>query len=102
MELWIRSQDKENLIKVIDIKIKEMENRTYKYGDIGKSNEFAIVSNNIILGYYETKERAFEVLDEIQNILRPRIMMKYNDDFTMSVSDIEPQPAIYVYEMPKE
>ena len=107
MELWIRSQDKENLIKVIDIKIKEMENRTYKYGDIGKSKEFAIVSNNIILGYYETKARALEVLDEIQfAILCSGATWEEAKGFKEMIKSgrcsINVKTGAVIYEMPKE
>jgi hypothetical protein len=56
MELWIRSQDRENLIPVsnpiciIDTEIVYKESATYI----------------ITLAKYKTKERALEVLDEIQ------------------------------------
>lgn len=108
MELWIRSQDKEKLLKCDDITIKnhrydtmdEYGNRCINYkgyeivGYFDKNTEYET------LGTYETKERALEVLDEIQKLLKPKIMMKYNDDCTMSVSEIELQPNTYVYEMP--
>ena len=56
MELWIRSQDKKDLICTRRIYVHENTIRTNVYEAIG----FAI------LGEYETKERALEVLDEIQ------------------------------------
>ena len=70
MELWIRSQDKERLIKPIDFYIEE----TIDY--VNKSSEFDIYALNfanddIIIGTYQTKERALEVLDEIEE----RIML---------------------------
>ena len=63
--MWVRSQDKRYLVKnpIIDIDIKKNEvyilDRTYaKEPFIGR-----------ILGVYKSKERAIEVLDEIQAYL---------------------------------
>lgn len=86
MELWIRSQDELLLTKIDYIIV----------------NGLDIFNQNQLIGTYQTYERALEVLDEIQKLLKPKIMMKYNDDCTMSVSEIELQPSTYVYEMPKE
>lgn len=95
MELWIRTQKRDNLIKVDWLKMEEIPN--------GYDKEYYIYyKNERLLGIYKTKERALEVLDEIQKILKPKIKLKYNDDFTMNVSSIELQPATYVYEMPEE
>ena len=58
MELWVRSQDRIKLIKVDEVKIE-----TVKGG-----NTF-IYSHATDLGTYTTRERALEVLDEIQKIL---------------------------------
>ena len=68
MELWIRSQDKEKLIKVSNVKY------TYRKGDLYsdvRGNHYigTYYDNLAILGEYTTKERAIEILDEIQNIL---------------------------------
>ena len=106
MNLWVCSQNKENLIPiknpicVYDNKIIYKESASYI----------------ITIGEYKTKERALEVLDEIQNILNPKyildsssirpdgdswvengiIMQKYNAN-----ARIEEIP-IYVYEMPEK
>ena len=104
MELWIRSQDRTFLRKVNTIGIVE-------------GRDFWSIDENLIVsfGKYKTKERAIEVLDEIQNILKPKyildsssirpdgdswaengiIMQKYNAN-----ARIEEIP-IYVYEMPE-
>lgn len=59
--MWIRSQDKENLINAIAIGV-----------DIG-SNIFAIINNDkvdpIVIGNYSTKEKALKVLDDIQSAI---------------------------------
>lgn len=94
------------MIKVDWLKMEEVENRTYKYGDIGKPHEFAIVSNNIILGYYKTKERALEVLDEIQRILKPAPFisppLKSSDLLILNETVNFQELSTYVYEMPEE
>lgn len=69
MELWIRSQDKERLIKVSNVQY------TYRKGDLysdvrGKHYIGTYYDNLEILGEYATKERAIEVLDEIQDLLQ--------------------------------
>lgn len=70
MNLWVRSQDKENLIPiknpicVYDNKIIYKESASYI----------------ITMGEYKTKERAIKVLDEIQYLLETREVsqMVYN------------------------
>ena len=110
MELSIRTQDREALLNLKDnLIIKEVENRNYKYGDIDKTNEFAIVSNDIILGYYETKERALQVLDKIQDMLKLKDLYKYDKELILKgwenldgeqIKMVRQQMS--VYEMPEE
>lgn len=113
MELWIRSKDREKLIKCNDIAIatdsEDGKNiRGYKIvGYFDKNTEYEE------LGFYTSKERALEVLDEIQNILKPIIKIKYEYDDSQPImngewlkslkeeSKIE-ELSTYVYEMPKE
>lgn len=91
MELWIRSQDKTKLVKVNDILYMDTS------GDYEK--EYHSLWNNCvgILGTYKTKERALEVLDEIQRLVTDLQYLSYgleNDKFC----SYRPN----VYEMPKE
>ena len=86
MELWIRSQDKMNLVKIRQI-------------SLNYSNKKQIIANYIpesyensggyyeLLGTYETKGRAIEVLDEIQDLLQNAYIGNANR---------------IVYQMPKE
>lgn len=113
MELWIRSQDKEVLLNIKGIQYqnyKLVENETVEANIlIGLYNYY----DNEILGEYETKERALEVLDEIQNILKPIIKIKYEYDDSQPImngewlkslkeeSKIE-ELSTYVYEMPEK
>ena len=60
MELWIRSQDKTTLIRSYEIYISEYGKGSYVIRAKKTSH---------VLGTYKTKERAIEVLDEIQAYL---------------------------------
>lgn len=62
MELWIRSQDKRILQKIDNIYLDANygNKRICNYVDDYKTE----------LGTYKTKERALEVLDEIQDLLQ--------------------------------
>ncbi|MBR2711270.1 MAG: hypothetical protein IKE89_02245 [Bacilli bacterium] len=126
MELWIRSQDNKNLIKV---------NALYTDipSDFGKEG-FGIycdkrdnyISNNLLkIGTYKTKERTLEVLDEIAAMMKNRYIVKpsgilstkdianehirlkrlYNGEFIMENPPFEIEPInnnVIYYEMPEE
>lgn len=106
MNLWVRSQNKSGLYKVDEVYIIERE--TYK------SNCFKIISRDYLLGTYETKERALEVLDEIHKLLIPKpIISTYNveqvellDGKTFikpMLDDIKMESyTSYVYQMPEK
>lgn len=70
MELWVRAQDRETLLKV--------NNGLMYWEDTDKRNCIVIkeTSTNLsVLGTYKTKERCLQVLDEIQNILKPKYIL---------------------------
>lgn len=105
MDLWIRSQDKTKLMKTNEIEICQNSNGTWWF-NIGYS-----------MGEYNSKERALEVLDEIQNILMPKMIYKTFDvgvktlEFKQSelvkvgkeIGDyVLSQSNTFVYEIPKE
>ena len=84
MELWIRSQDKTFLRKVNTIGIVE-------------PREFWSIDENLTVsfGKYKTKERALEVLDEIQDLLK-------KDKFKDERFCCDKLTKAIVYEMPAE
>ena len=85
MNLWIRSQDKERLTEVNDLRIY-----------YGKEEDLWAIEDCDDLGYYKTKERALEVLDEIQDLLEDDTINFDDDGYpTLLKNNI-------VYEMPKE
>lgn len=108
MELWIRSQDKTILQKVDNLLISDGDNA---------EGTFNIYTNSLpvqnVLGRYKTKERALEVLDEIQIFLQPIIKYEpivqeeYNPAYTykhfVKVDDnIEiKELSTFVYQMPE-
>lgn len=109
MELWIRSQQKEMLFKVnSSLIIRHNEDIT--------NGAYFIECDKKKIAMYKTRERALEVLDEIQNILKSKcimnipstksiaerlaeqkmILQNYNDN-----AKIE-ELSTYVYQMPEE
>lgn len=104
MELWIRSQTKTKLKKIDNLEIKSFEEG---YGIV----EWLDSNNFYGLGIYKTKERALEVLDEIQKILKPQLIIKNSgkiigsfegtiirEGATCEIKEL----TTYVYEIPEE
>lgn len=113
MDLWIRSQDKEKLIKCNNIAIKKIyidikENilnvpKTYKYKIIGyfdKNIEFEV------LGLYESKERCEKILDDIQNRILINSLVHLDYKTALSNISIDDSQSIIenysIYNMPSE
>ena len=101
MNLWIRTQNKIELTKVNDIQIDKV------------SDGFQIINyseNNyvIILGLYKTKERALEVLDEIEErIMIINTISLVKDSVSLiayknALSEEKIKGIGYPYQMPKE
>lgn len=90
MELWIRSQSKELLMKSPELRYNRKDNNhsILAYDTLGVYR---------ILGTYETKERAIEVLNEIQNKIN---LINLGHDFGSPMIDLK-NPT-YIYQMPKE
>lgn len=104
MKLWIRSQDRKELRPQPKLGIDKLESLYY----IVDRYDF---EKAYILGKYETEERALEVLDEIQNILKPRLIIKDSGKIIGSFEDtIFREGATYeleelstfVYQMPEK
>ena len=133
MELWIRSQDKTKLIKAENIMIIEDVIKGMTIVDVSKGetiqppikSEIMIIASDVVVGNYKTKERALEVLNEIQSKLKGTFLLKMKDEkYSKYIEDgkkyledlngigivtgdtcfdIEPiNKDIYVYEMPEE
>ena len=89
MELWIRSQDKTQLAQITGLLLNDNEIR-------GFTNYH---QNYYELGTYKTKERALEVLDEIQAILSPKLKTTLTKD-GLNVEVIDKNYD--VYQMPEK
>ena len=83
MSLWIRSQDREGLLKVDTI---DMEAETTSNGSIlegiyetVKTGRYFILANKYRVGVYGTKGQALEILNEIQNLLTGKLILKTNN-----------------------
>jgi len=88
MELWIRNQNKQELVQVDCVCIEINEYDTQQYD---------IVQGCITLGTYKTKERALEVLDEIEGLLLLKQGLKLTTNAIYSVDN-----GLAIYEMPKD
>lgn len=105
MELWIRSQNKRNLMKAEDIVVEDNYIEIFKQSD-----------DSTRVGEYKTKERALEILDEIQNFIQPpmNFIVSQHIDFDndgeglIGCNILKEEPKIerisdiIVYQMPKE
>ena len=92
MDLWVRSQDRERLSNCCDFRI---------YYD--KNAKMWAIDSCDIVGYYISKERALEVLDEIQNAILGVIA---NEDVEKQRVKKYTGNALYsnniIYEIPEE
>ncbi len=115
MNLWIRSQNKEQLIKInneITIadtrSIKKMLNplnidvTNSEYDkvdgidiirDVVNIEGYILATDKLLLGKYESEERALEVLDEIQNKINSQYLLKPKK--TMEIPIIESAKNYY-------
>lgn len=113
MNLWIRSQDKTALTKASNLEI------IIKTNGVIEINNINFREYNCLLGTYETKERALEILGEIQNLIMPKSIMKFSTFYSAEdLAKIQAENSNYivldsratierisdqlVYEMPKE
>ena len=99
MELWIRSQDKEILIKVNNLSL-ICSNKDETCEIINSFEDHQCWE----LGIYKTKERALEVLDDIQNFMTIEI---HEDNITYEQGDLILKEKIVnnlckIYRMPQE
>lgn len=93
MQLWIRSQDKTILVNV-------------EYILLNVLDETEIRGKGFILGEYKSKERALEVLDEIQNAIlfssaSLEEMETYKINFESWYAN-NTKTGLAIYQMPKE
>ena len=96
MDLWIRSQDKQMLTKV-DYLYLEVNDKREILG--GNSYMF-----NKSLGIYNSKERALEILNEIQNWIKvpDYNMTECYEKIDLYIKALAVSQIIKIYEMPEE
>ena len=95
MELWIRSQDKEQLIKVDSVYI---FHNTFN----AEAINFKMMNKCDELGSYTTKERALEVLDEIESLLLGNRKLWNKNKLYSGMGALSEITRNQIYEMPKE
>ena len=101
MELWIRSQDKMNLVKVNQVNVDYQNSKriiaNYIPDFVGTQGEYYEM-----LGDYESKERALEVLDEIQRRLIKLQLVSLEEKGKARKDAVINDNLKCVYEMPEE
>ena len=114
MELWVRSQDKMNLVKIRQISLNYQNNKQViaNYEPEQYENSSCFYE---LLGTYKTQDRALEVLDEIQELIKPKqIITTYESEIkeginkstfdvvmTPKIDNIQLiEPTTLIYEMP--
>lgn len=114
MEIWVRSQDRKNLIKINALYTDIPSDFGQEGFGIYCDKRDSYVSNTLLkIGQYKTKERTLEVLDEIQKLIKPTFKINYEYDDSQPIIDGEwlkslkaeskiEELSCYVYEMPKE
>ena len=124
MRLWLRSQDKTLFEEVHALKYGYVEETHYCFepkNNMGKNYPHCIIVNNdYIFGEYKTKERAISVLDEIQNVINAKTIIKFknfipqdrikqirdtlyeNSIVVLDDAEIKELAGVIVYQMPKE
>lgn len=112
MNLWIRSTAKTNLLQARFLTI--MEGKNFYKKSAWEYEGYTICNVNLngnyeILGTYKTKERALEVLDEIQTLLEQEDYLHIRKSSLNTLDDIGNPKYILkscrlpkIYEMPKE
>ncbi len=120
MDLWIRSQDKENLLKTTDIYLHD--NISYKtekqrfmrtdnagnhyetWEDVDVIDKFIcceVWGDRTLLGKYKTKERALEVLDEIVDLMLPA-KESFDENGEYNCKGCFANKDMMFYQMPEE
>ena len=92
MELWIRSQDK-TILTPISEKLQILANI-----DIPQE-QYIVMYKGEELGNYNSKERALEVLDEINEEIKGTKILNYLNKHNGNLDNVFP---ILTYEMPEE
>lgn len=87
--MWIRSQNKGVLIDVNTFHI-EVEPEHNKHSIYGNSR--------CLLGEFDTRERAFQILDNIQSDIQIESLYKYNQE----AANCYGGDFSFIYEMPRE
>lgn len=112
MKLWIRSQDKKELkqTKSLWISTETIHNHN-NFNMYEEAKVYhTIVADGEQFAKYETKDRALQVLDEIQNALVGKVMVevkqsksKKEDELPTQTTNIKPlNQNCVVYELPRE
>lgn len=91
MSLWVRSQDKDKLLKVKNLTLSRMWDID-REGELQLLDSYFIKEEKIILGVYSSKDKALKVLDYLQIHLLD-LENARNNNFALNN---------YVFQMPQD
>ncbi len=95
MDLWIRTQNKEQLIKVDNIFIDYVDD----VQNVGKTI-YLIMNNSIVLGYFDIKDNAIKVINEIhEKLINLQTLYLYPDAYR---TVLKRKNLDCVYQIPEE
>lgn len=100
MELWIRSQDKRNLVKCngsVNATNFNINTIVINTNEQFKQESCKIFVDNLAVGMYSSTKRAVEILDDIQDKLNIRHSDNCGAEFII-LNEVVPM----IYEMPEE
>lgn len=94
MELWIRSQDRTCLMKI----------KRVDYDYTAGLHRILVDGYKVLVGIYETKERALEVLDDLQKCLSSEFEFTGTYEKVDALIKTKMLNGLYgvIYNMPKE
>ena len=101
MNLWIRSQDRETLIRIENVSI---TNDSMILGNL-VSDDNKSACDYWILGQYKTKRRALEIIDEIESQIASNYVMQTYASQINTKGREEYVVKLFekmIYEMPEE
>ena len=107
MELWIRTQDRMNLVKINQVSLNYQNNKQIIANYIPEIYENSSCYYEL-LGTYKTKERALEVLDKIEEriMLINTINIAKDTDSLIACKNVLTEEKIkglnYPYQMPEK
>ena len=93
MDLYIRSKDRTQIEKLRRIEFQPNQTFSFENGTSEDKDEGIILVNGRVFGEYTT-EQGIEILDNIEEILRPTLITKQEKPKEFNINDFDITPII--------